>query len=380
MKKEDILYIIRLRNKALSKQKIRQSVSKERGISYSQTNRILSKVNPDKHLFSLSQNQFKRLYTYGNNLESMAKYLTVKTGQKVTVLALRDVAHKNKIKRDSSTRKPPGNQLYDSEMEKQICSGYKEGLSAQQLADKFGFKSKRSILVILKNNGVKSRTKTQIRNAKISYADFSFEKIDSPEKAYFLGLLLTDGYVIKSRGYVGIDLVDKDAIELISKITNQKYNVIPTDNENHKDKYRIILYGKDYLEQLERLGVTPNKTFTTNGSQLNESEKELFRYILRGIIDGDGWVRKDGKEFFISSASSGFMDWVLKEMENMGFTNLKINKYENEHSGYYLIRTASKDNLKLLREVVYQEPLGMARKYKRLHQDGRSETIIRGTA
>lgn len=380
MKREDILYIIRLRNKGFSKQKIRQLVSKERGISYSQTNRILSRLNPDKHIFSLSRNQFKRLYTYSNNLEKMADYLSVKDKKTITVLSLRDVAHKNKIKRDSTTRKPPGNQIYDLEMEKQICSEYQQGLSAQKLANKFGFKSKRSILVILRNNGIEPRTKNQIRNLKVAYANFSFQIIDSPEKAYFLGLLLTDGYVMERRGYVGIDLVDKDAIELISKITNQKYNVIPSDNEKHKEKYRIILYGRNYLKQLERLGVTPNKTFTTTGSKLDVSEKEFFSYILRGIIDGDGWVRKDGREFFISSASGGFMCWVLKEMEKMGFKNLKINKYENEYSGYYLIRTASKENISLLKKAVYQEPLGMARKYKRLHQDGRSETIIRGTA
>ena len=45
-----------------------------------------------------------------------------------------------------------------------------------------------------------------------------FEKINSEFNAYFIGLMITDGYIIDENRF-GIDLTDKDCIEFISKIT-----------------------------------------------------------------------------------------------------------------------------------------------------------------
>ena len=42
----------------------------------------------------------------------------------------------------------------------------------------------------------------------------------------------------------------------------------------------------------------------------------------------------------------------------------------------YILDTASKHNMELLKETVYREPFGMARKYYYLSQERRSETII----
>lgn len=123
---------------------------------------------------------------------------------------------------------------------------------------------------------------------------------------------------------------------------------------------------RNSVSQVERLGVIENKTFDLRGPNLNEEEVKYLPYIIRGIIDGDGWIRKDGNEFFISSASREFINWCKNSLEELGFENIKIRFVENEYNGIYLIRSARRVNIELLKSKVYNKSFGMERKYKLL--------------
>lgn len=170
---------------------------------------------------------------------------------------------------------------------------------------------------------------------------------------------------------IGLDLVDEDAIKFISKfLNNHKYSKIPPKKENLLNKYRIQISGKNRIEQLKRFGIHEKKTFNTEGCSLTHEELEYLPFILRGIIDGDGWIRKDGKEFFISSASFKFIQWCKKSLEYIGFLNLKITYQKNEFNGIYLIRTGLKSNISLLKEKIYfEENFGMNRKRLKLFKE-----------
>lgn len=145
-----------------------------------------------------------------------------------------------------------------------------------------------------------------------------------------------------------------------------KYKVIDKKKTNLKLKYRITLYGEKYIEEGKRLGLIERKTFSKSTPELSQKEKIYNPYILRGAIDGDGWIRKDGLEFFLCSASESMIFWYKKIMEEEGFIDLKINFIENEWNGIYVIRSGVKYNLYLLKNKVYKEPFGMNRKYKLL--------------
>lgn len=110
---------------------------------------------------------------------------------------------------------------------------------------------------------------------------------------------------------------------------------------------------------------------------LRESELKYKHYIIRGFIDGDGWIRKDGKEFFVCGASFDFMIFLKEYFEEIGMINIKI---INQGDNFYLIRSAIQSNVLLLKKCVYNngESMGLQRKRNRLFyiQERCSETII----
>ena len=125
---------------------------------------------------------------------------------------------------------------------------------------------------------------------------YSFEKIKSEFDAYFLGLLLTDGYVTTRGTDIGIDLCDEDCIKFLSDIIGKEYKAYEYHSNNDLVKssgirYRLILsIGKDGVKEAERFGLVKNKSLILSAPKLNCEEEKFIPYIIRGIIDGDGSI------------------------------------------------------------------------------------------
>lgn len=332
------------------------------------TNPVVSKIKSNISIES-KRDFYKRriLYMYANcsNINKLAEYLNDKYDYNFTYQGLVTYCHKNGVQKKNRTQS--SFRQITKEEESKIVELYELGFNSYELADMFGYKTKKSILDILRANNVEVRNSGEIASSKRTYRDFSFEKLDSEEKAYIIGLLLSDGYVIGERNYIGIDLCDLDAIKFVSDFINVKYNTIPSKKDNHKDKYRMVMYGKEYVKQLKRFGIFPRKSLTTDGCNLHPDEIRYIPSILRGLIDGDGWIREDGGEFFISSASESLINWIHEKMLKLGFKDIEPVYYPNETNGIYIIRTAIQENVAILRNKVYENRMGMERKYNRLH-------------
>ena len=309
----------------------------------------------------MDKNKILYLYKRYINTEKMIKYLNKKYKYDLTISRIRDFASRNGIKKDFQHMYKQS--FINRNDEYNIVKMYKQGLTANEIAKLYGYKTRNSILQKLDKFNIERRDWNKIQSENKTYYNFSMDIIDDEYKAYFLGLILTDGYVNDSRGYIGIDLVDKDVIEFLCGYLNVSYKTIKSE---YRDKYRIILYGKKLLDEMKRLGVTARKTFSLQGPNLYKSEIKYLPYIIRGIIDGDGWIRKDGREFFISSASHDFIKWCAKALIYLGFEEIEYKFITNEFNGIYIIRTAKKYNLEILKNKIYDKPFGMERKYKLL--------------
>lgn len=269
------------------------------------------------------------------------------------------------------------NKKYSNEIERQIVDEYLNGASTKYLKDKYNFKTNKSIIDKVKKYGENPRTQREELMLNKTYEEFSMSIIDSWFKAYYLGLIIADGYIVNN--VVGIDMVDEDVIQFISNIIDKPYNIIKR-KPPRQNKYRITLNSPRLIDEFKRLNIGERKSKTLGAINLYDIEYKYFPYIIRGLIDGDGWIRKDGKEFFICSASLEFIKWLKNKMEEkiyMQDLNI-VQQDEINKTTMYQLRSSLKRNINILKVLVYDQPYGMQRKYNLIH-DKPSETIMEDT-
>lgn len=368
MNKDLLKKIYKLRNEGFGERKIKKVLDTKYNMTVTLPflKTVLDKIPYKKEVYT--QIDRKRIfYLYSNyiNTSKLVNYINNKYNYNFTICGIRCLASRYGIVKKEHNMYAQSKVTRKDECK--IADLYLHGLNSGEIAKLYGYKTRNSILQKLEKLNVKRRDCNEIRIKNKSYYNFNFKEIDSVEKAYLLGLLLTDGYINIERNLVGIDLTDEDAIMFISDYINVNYTCIEPRGKAKLTKYRVIIYGSNYIGELGRLGVIKNKTFLTGGPKLSLEEEKYLPDVIRGIIDGDGWIRKDGEEFFISSASEAFISWCYESLLKLGFKDIKVKFCSNEFNGIYLIRTGRKENINILKNVIYKKPYGMMRKYNKLH-------------
>jgi hypothetical protein len=119
-----------------------------------------------------------------------------------------------------------------------------------------------------------------------------FRIVDTQEKAYFLGLLVADGWINKKSGIVGLSLIDKPLVELLKqavgssvKITTKAY----PDRKNCAPKNTLVFASIVMIADLETHGCTSRKSLTLQFP--STIPPSLLHHFVRGYFDGDGCVR-----------------------------------------------------------------------------------------
>lgn len=140
---------------------------------------------------------------------------------------------------------------------------------------------------------------------------------------YFIGLFVTDGYFSKTTGRIEIDLLDLEPLKFLSTYFNVTfYNTFKTSK--NKLRYRLCIPNRvSYI--FKDLGFEKGaKTFTVKVP--NNIPEENKKYVLRGIIDGDGTI--DSKRFRIFSCSEN----IIKFVESFYISkNIHYTKYSQKN-------------------------------------------------
>ncbi len=133
-----------------------------------------------------------------------------------------------------------------------------------------------------------------------------FKEINTPSKAYFLGLLYADGgfmFSKKSDTYtkisLGLELKEEDRY-IIEEFKKQLESGLPIEEIQTEEKY--IVNGKEYnfskrnvrfrvtckelIQDLFNLGCGLNKTYNLTG--IPNIPEEFKRFFILGFYDGDG--------------------------------------------------------------------------------------------
>jgi hypothetical protein len=264
---------------------------------------------------------------------------------------------------------------------------YSKGFSTNEIAKLAGFKTGKSISDKLKASGFMLRTSHEAKQLKKTYSEDIFEKLVHPWQAYYLGLLLTDGWITGERT-IGYSSVDKDVVEYISCFTGKSVQTIlregrvigPQGKEiNRQIEYRVALSSKKMIKDLERLGIVHRKTKILEGPNLLVEELPFLKYILRGIIDGDGTLGfpsnyESTMYFRIVSASKDFILWCKWALEVLGMTELKTRSISKD---YFELYSAKPANLAILALSIYKGTMGMERKANKVKHHFFTHTIGR---
>lgn len=266
-----------------------------------------------------------------------------------------------------------GYKKLSNEQEKQLVQEYLNGETTQVLMQKYCFKTHKSIFDKVKKfypNDYAQKIK-EVKEKRKTYS-YKMEKIQNEFDAYFLGLLLTDGYVntCGRRNQVGIDLIDEDCISFLSTVIGKNYKRYSYEEENRQDRYRLILEDEDFVKNLERLGVVPRKSKIIKGPLLEEDEMKFIPYIIREIIDGDGTVSPtsyNGPQIKIVTMSKDFVDWLVDVLTNKMFLQ-DIHTRQNPETLLWTVETANILNIQKIIALCYNKPFGMNRKYEQLRK------------
>ena len=172
-----------------------------------------------------------------------------------------------------------------------IKESYLNGESTVKIGKRYGT-SHQPILKALKRMNVE-RTPRKF-NRKYSLNENYFDKIDTPNKAYILGLLYADGSNTISKSTISISLQEEDGY-LLEKIRKEIQSEKPLEyldysdkhdyGFNYKNQYRLLFFSCHMCKVLNDLGMIPNKSLKL---EVPDLKQDLYSHFIRGYFDGDG--------------------------------------------------------------------------------------------
>ncbi|OGZ69478.1 MAG: hypothetical protein A3D44_03590 [Candidatus Staskawiczbacteria bacterium RIFCSPHIGHO2_02_FULL_42_22] len=183
----------------------------------------------------------------------------------------------------------------------------------------------------------------------------------TPQFAYAIGLLTTDGSLSIDGRHISFTSKDKQQVDnykLCFGLEN-KIGKKARGGETEK-KYYVLQFGDvNFYRFLLGIGLTPNKSKTLGSLKVPE---RYFFDFLRGHLDGDGYFYsywdprwKSSFMFYIGfiSASKNHIEWlrdnIAKKLGIKGHITASIS------SSVYQLKYAKTETLKLLPKLYYSE-------------------------
>lgn len=170
-----------------------------------------------------------------------------------------------------------------------------------------------------------------------------FKKIDTEDKAYWLGFLYADGCITKT---AGINLLlsseDRDHLEKYKKSLEAEHPIedriqfvkhYKEDRLIEQKSSKIRLFSSEMVEDLKNLGCMRLKTFKLKFPTSDQVPDHLIRHFIRGYFDGDGsiWVSEyKGKYKKWGFTILGNEDFC-KKCKSIIFNQCGVSLFERKH-------------------------------------------------
>ena len=215
-----------------------------------------------------------------------------------------------------------------NELKEEIIKYYlSQPMTMKQVEDKYEL-SHPTIIKILKDVPKYPKAKLNNPNANERF----FEKIDSEEKAYFLGLLISDGNVFKDKTgrqasiSITLDLNDEYILQKFKEVLNVNTSI----SKDGRGCGQIAIRSNLMADDLKQYGVVPRKSYITYLPKINDI---YMSHLIRGILDGDGSIlaklssKQDGHNRYLHSISFCGSHQLMEDIANYLYNHLNLKQY-----------------------------------------------------
>lgn len=185
------------------------------------------------------------------------------------------------------------------EQEIEIIQKYQNGILSSVICKEYGIHIS-SVSNVLKRNGISAR-KGKPKTCNID--ENCFSSIDSIGKAYWLGIMFSDGNVGKNS--IQIDMLDKDCIEKFHAFMKSTHKILVRNTKEGKIKYGLRISNKKIVSDLKTHGCVERKSLILQWP--TSVPEHLYSHFIRGYMDGDGSIN-----YSFASKTSKYKRWNLQ--------------------------------------------------------------------
>ena len=244
------------------------------------------------------------------------------------------------------------------EQKKDIVKYYKQSpKTIEEVSEHFNL-SAPTIIKILNQFRVKRYSKVQLFSPELN--EHYFNKIDNEYKAYFLGMIISDGCIYtegNKQNLLALTLQNQDKYILEVFKTQLKSNKNITFDGRGCCGLQIL--SNILVKDLKQYGLCSNKSLKTIFPK--NLPKEMYPHLIRGLIDGDGSIsfyarqnrKSHTKAIRMCQGNKQFLiDFVQFLHKEIG-TNL-ISIYQ-EKENLWSIRYSNNNDMKKIISYLYSD-------------------------
>lgn len=179
----------------------------------------------------------------------------------------------------------------------------------------------------------------------------------SPNFAYAIGLLTTDGSLSKDGRHIEISSKDEEQLKNFLKCLNIESKISLKHSGSGKLHKRVQVGDINFYRFLESIGLMQRKTKIIKSVKI---PKRYFFDFLRGHFDGDGsfysyWDPRWRSSYMfytvLISASKNHIQWLRESIYK--FLKIKGHITKSINDSVYQLRYAKVESLKLLSKLYY---------------------------
>ena len=285
---------------------------------------------------------------YLNHLELSVQDIANKFN--ISIGTVSRIARLNNLPR----RKGGSGKILSEEQIQDSKNKYLQGTALIQLQNEYHISYERLVMIVKDCEKISSAKRLN-PNLKENY----FEQIDSSDKAYWLGWLISDGTITyqpektKYQLELTIQKRDEAILHKLEEDLGVENKIYPFE----KKYVRFSLGCKKMIQDLVNLGITQNKTFTVK-IPFEKIESQYYPDLIRGLFDGDGgfsvYVRTTGQKCQeLSFCGNEFVITWIQETLLQQIPNLTPNSITKENS-IKRIRWSSQKDINLIKQYLYQ--------------------------